>query len=132
MGRRLTPPVATTVAAAVLTAVLVFTPLRFTYRSAELRVLLETAQAVIAGLVALLLYGRHRRSALWGDLLAAYALFLFGITNLFFALLPAVAEPTSGGTLDRFNTWAPLVARMVGAVALAVAALAPRRWSRLR
>jgi len=119
-------------AAAVLTTVLVFTPLRFAYRSAELRVLLETAQAVIAALVALLLYGRHRRSVLWGDLLAAYALFIFGITNLFFALLPALAEPTAGGTLDRFNTWAPLVARTVGAVALATAALAPGRWSRLR
>ncbi len=125
-------PAATAVAAAVLTAALVFTPLGFTYRSPELRVSLETAQAVIAALVALLLYGRSRRSGLWGDLLAAYALFLFAATSLFFVLLPLLADPSPGGNLDRFDTWAPLFARMVGAGALAWAALAPVRWVHLR
>ena len=132
MSRRYRVSVATAVAAALLTAVLVFTPLRFAYRSAELRVSLETAQAVIAALVALLLYGRYRRTALFGDLLSAYALALFCSTSLFFALLPALADPDPGGRLDRFDTWAPLLARGVGAAALAWAAVGPRRWLRLR
>jgi len=123
--------VATAVGASVITVLLVLTPLRFSYRSPELRILIETAEAVIAGLVALLLYGRHRRSGLRGDLLAAYAFFVFAAANLFFALLPALGTPTPGGTLDRFGTWAPLAARTVGAAALAAAALAPRRWTRV-
>ena len=125
-------PAATALAATALTAVLVLTPLRFTYRSPELRASLETAQAVIAALVALLLYGRYRRGDLWGDLLAAYALFLFAATSICFVLLPLLADPAPGGTLDRFDTWAPLFARMVGAAALAGAALAPLRWAHLR
>ena len=110
-------PAATAVVAAALTAVLVFTPLRFTVRSIELRVSLETAQALIAGLAALLLYGRYRRRGLWGDLLSAYALGLFSATSLLLVLLPALARPDPGGRLDRFDTWAPLLARTVGAVA---------------
>ncbi len=125
-------PAATAVVAAALTAVLVFTPLRFTVRSIELRVSLETAQALIAGLAALLLYGRYRRRGLWGDLLSAYALGLFSATSLLLVLLPALARPDPGGRLDRFDTWAPLLARTVGAVALAAAAVARPRWSSLR
>jgi signal transduction histidine kinase len=132
MSGRYRISVATTAAATVLTAVLVFTPLRFTYRSAELRVSLETAQAVIAALVALLLYGRYRRTGRLGDLLSTYALALFCATSLFFALLPALADPNPGGNLDRFDTWAPLLARGIGAAALAWAAVGPRRWFRLR
>lgn len=132
MSRRYRISVGTAAAAALLTAVLAFTPLRFTYRSAELRVSLETAQAVIAALVALLLYGRYRRTGLLGDLLSTYALALFCSTSLFFALLPALADPTPGGKLDRFDTWAPLLARGVGAAALAWAAVGSRRWFRRR
>ena len=125
-------PAVTAVGAALLTGLLVFTPLRFAYRSPELRVSLETAQALIAALGALLLYGRHRRSGLWGDFLAAYALLLFSATSLVFVLIPALMEANPGGTLDRFDTRAPLIARSLAAAALTWAALARRRWYRIR
>lgn len=101
MSRRYRISVATATAATLLTAVLVFTPLRFTYRSAELRVSLETVQAVIAALVALLLYGRYRRTGLLGDLLSTYALALFCSTSLFFSLLPALAAVVTSSTPTR-------------------------------
>ena len=123
---------ATVVAAAVLTALLIFTPLRFTYRSLELRVSLETAQAVIAVLVALLLYGRHLRTGLWSDFLAAYALALSGLTTIVLVLSPLLLEPSPDGTFDSFQTWAPLLARTVGAGALAWASFTSRRWLRVR
>jgi signal transduction histidine kinase len=118
--------------AVVLTALPVFTHFRFFYRSEALRVFLETIQAVVAVLVALLLYGRYRRSALCGDLLAAYGLFVLGSANVFVALLPVYGVLPPRRSFDGFSTWVPLVARILGALALAGAALLPRRWLRLR
>src|ERR687892_563534 len=98
-------PVATAGVAEGPPALLVPPPLRVTVPRAELRVSLETAQALIAGLAALLLYGRYRRRGLWGDLLSVYALGLFSATSVLLVLLPALARPDPGGRLDRFDTW---------------------------
>jgi signal transduction histidine kinase len=98
--------------------------LRLRYVSSELRVALEMAQTLIALLATHLLYGRFRRTRLLGDLLLAYGMGLFGAANLFFVIVPIVH---SAGGLLVYQTWAPLLVRLVGAVPIVVAA-----WSRPR
>ena len=97
---------------------------RFTFVSSELRVALEMTQALIALLATHLLYGRFRRTQLAGDLLLAFGLGLYGAANLFFVVV-TVAGASDG--LLVYQTWTPLLIRLLGALAIAYSAWGPAR-----
>lgn len=105
-------------AAIVTLAEFVLPDLRLNYVNPELRVALETAQTLIALLVTHLMYGRFRRTRLLSDLMLAYGMGLVAAANLFFVIAP-VARSADGVLV--YETWAPLVTRMVGAVSIAYA-----------
>jgi signal transduction histidine kinase len=102
--------------------------LHFAYRLPELHIALETAEAIIASVAAHLVAGRFARRGRLDDLLLAYALGVFALTNLAFGAAPAalVAGPA------RFATWAAIAGRVVGTIALCAAAFVPARQVRLR
>lgn len=103
------------------TAVVALVPgLHFGYRSESAHLVLETGDAAIASIVALLLYGRFRRSRSLADLLLAYAMALLATASIGFVTIPVLsgAQPD-----DVIRTWAPLVIRMLGAVLFAAAGL---------
>lgn len=104
-----------------MTLVVAFTPsLHFAYRSEPAHLVFETADAAIAGAVALLLYGRFRRSQSLADLLLGYAMAMLCVAAVGFVTIPVLAgaDPT-----DTVRTWAPLAIRVSGAVLFAAAAL---------
>ena len=105
--------------AGVTLAIAVVPAIEFTYRRPSLHVALETAAMLIALLVAFLFYGRFQRSRAASDLLLVCALASTAGAN-FLATIAAVA-----GSSSRFDTWAPLGGRLVGAVLFATAAFAP-------
>ena len=106
------------VGALVTFGVLVVPPLRFAYRSTAGHLVLETAVTLVAGLVALLLYGRYRRSGLLGELLMVYAMALLAVTALVFVTLPGLLGEEAGVTA---SSWAALVVRAAGALLLLAA-----------
>lgn len=105
----------------VTVAIAAGTDLRAVAESSELRVGLQTAQALIAAFAAYLLYGRFRRSYLVGDLLLVYALGLLAATSIFLAVLPS----GDSGASPAFRTWAALALRVLATGAVAAAAIAP-------
>ena len=106
-------------------AVALIPTLRFAYRSPEGHLVLETAISLVGGLVALLLYGRYRRTAAVTDLLLMYSMLLLALSALVLVALPAVVGAQVG---QAATSWAALVVRFVAAVLLAVAALvSPQR-----
>lgn len=114
---------------AVATALITFIPgLQFAYRQHDLHIGFETAAALIGLLATFLLFGRFRRSRRLEDLDLFFALALFAFSNLFLAALPAML---TGAPPGAFPTWAALVGRLLGTMALAAAAFAPRRWLRV-
>lgn len=122
-------PVHLTVAAAVvggvLTAVVTLVPLiPLAFRSLPGHLVLETVDACVASLVALLLYGRFRRSRALQELLLVDAMVLLAVAGISFATLPAVAGETRPAVL---TTWAPLVVRVLGGAVFAAAALSAGR-----
>jgi signal transduction histidine kinase len=122
--RRLSPVALTTlvtVLAAVATAALTFMPvLRFAYQASAVHVMLETVSSLIAMLVALLVYGRFRRSSRRDELLLICSMAVVAAANLVLAAIPA-ALSLSGP--DVGATWAPLATRVVATLLLAAAAL---------
>ena len=95
---------------------------RFAHRSSSLHVALETASALIAALAAYLVYGRVRRRCSLNDLALVAGLVVFAIANLFLSALPAAFSDDERGA---FSTWAPLIARLLGAAIFATSALLP-------
>lgn len=124
--------VATAVVSAAVTVVFATTSLEFAVVRPELRVALETAQAIVALLTALLLYGRSSRSGTVGDLALVAGLFLLGTTNLFYATVLGIAPTLNDETFGRFQVWYPLVMRLMAAILLAWAALGETRHHHLR
>jgi signal transduction histidine kinase len=106
---------------AITVAVIVVPELRFAYRNDEAHVAIETAAFLVPALAALMFGGRAVRSQSATDLLLACSLTLLAATNLFFSVLPAVAEEDPEG----FATWAPAMGRLAGAIGFAGAALLP-------
>ncbi|HSH61362.1 MAG TPA: sensor histidine kinase [Acidimicrobiales bacterium] len=96
----------------------VFPQFRLAVVNPELRVALESAQTLIAVLVTHLLYGRFRRSRLLTDFMLAYGTGMLAAANLFFVIGP-VARPGDGVFV--YETWAPLLTRLVGAISIAYA-----------
>lgn len=137
MGGRFSPivvwPVAIALAGTVLTVTVAFTDLQFAVRSAEGRIFLETAQMIIAALVAYLVFGRLGRTGRYRDLLIAVAFAIFALTSLLFIGIRLGGALEDGSQLERVAIWAPLLARVAGTVLLAVAALmGPGRRTRRR
>jgi signal transduction histidine kinase len=89
-----------------------------------MHLVIETGEGLTALLIAYLLYGRFRLTRLDRDALLVYAFTVFGLANLFLSALPAVV---SAGETEAFSTWAPVFARLLATVALAVATVVPRR-----
>ncbi len=97
--------------------------LRFAYRSEAGHLVIETTVALVGALVAFLLYGRFRRSHALQELLLVHSMAVLAITALFLVTIPIVA---GASTSSAVTTWAPLVARLCGAVLLVCAAFVPR------
>ena len=93
------------------------------YRSESAHVAVETTAALAALLVAYLVWGRFRQRRRSSDLLVVAAFAFLGVSNFFFAALPAalpsVVAPGS------FSTWAPLCASLLGTLVLATSAFVP-------
>ena len=107
----------------ITTVVVVAVPaLRLAYRSSGAHLVLETTVTLVGFLVALLLFGRYRRSAALSDLLLVYALVLLSATALVFVTIPVVAGEEAGATAA---SWAALVVRLLGALLILAAAVAP-------
>ena len=84
------------VCAALTLAVVTVPQLRFAYRAPALHVVLETASAVVALLVAFLVHGRFRQSARAQDLLLALGLLVVAVANLALTALPSAVSPQRG------------------------------------
>ena len=112
------------VLAIVLTAAAAGRALHFVYANASLHVAIETANGIIALFAFLLVTGRLRRGVVLSDLALAVALALLALTNLIFSTIPAAA---SSDRPSVFAAWSPLLGRLVGGVALVVAAFARAR-----
>ena len=102
--------------------VLVVPSLRFAYRSRGTHLVLETIVTLAAALVALLVYGRYRRSGGLSELLLVYAMALLSLTALFLVTLPALVAEESGRAA---SSWAALVVRSVAGLLVAAASLVP-------
>jgi signal transduction histidine kinase len=120
------PPVVLTCGAAVIGIVftglvLAIHGLRFAYRSPDGHLAMENLDASIAALVAVLFYGRYRRSAAVRDLLVSVAFALSSACGFMLVIVPAV-------TTDRaiaWTSWIPLVVRLFAAGLIATAATRP-------
>jgi len=109
----------------VVTLLVALSPsLRFAYRSQDGRLALETVAALVAGLVAVLFYGRFRRSGSVQALLLVFSMGLLGGAAFVLVVLPIVGGAATGGPA---STWAALVVRLLAALLLLAAALLPGR-----
>lgn len=116
--------VASVLTVLVVTAALAGLPfVRYAYRAPGLQIALHTADAVIALVVAYLVYGRYRQTSRVRDLLLASSLTVLATANLPFTALPQALAMQRDSELDQ---WAPLLVRTFGTVLFAAAALTPR------
>ena len=110
-------------AAALFTLLVSVTSLiHFAYRNPALHVAVETSAALISIVAAQLIYGRFRQSYELGDLLLTASLSIFAVANL----LSTIPELT-GAERGVFGTWTSAVARLLGAVLMALSAVVPNR-----
>lgn len=116
--------VAATLAAAGTTAVALDPTVRLAFEGTDVRLALQVATAIIAGLLAYLVFGRFRRRRLVGELALVYALSLLAAKNLFLSAFP---EPDLRQGNLTFQTWVPAWMRVLAALAIAAAALLPDR-----
>ena len=114
--------VAAAVGVASTVAVVGLPYLQFAYRAPALHVSLETANAIIALLVAFLIYGRYREHRRAQELLLLTALCTVAVANLIFTALPSAL--TLGRDAD-ISRWGPLAIRFFGTLVLTAAALTP-------
>jgi signal transduction histidine kinase len=96
--------------------------LRFAYRAPGLQVVLETAEACVALLVAYLVGGRFREHRSLQELLLTCGLVVLAVTNLLLSAVPVALLLGSG---EDFSRWAPLTVRLLGTALVAASALAP-------
>jgi signal transduction histidine kinase len=107
----------------VLTLMVTATGLHFAYRRPVMRAGIETAEALVALLIAYLVIGRLRRTRTFDDLVTAVALAVLAGGALFGAI-PAL---TLEGRADPVVSWIGVGAKLLGALLFAAAAFAPRR-----
>ena len=122
---RLTPQrltlTVTAFALAVTLLVVVVPQLRFAYRAPALHVVLETAEACVALVVAYLVGGRFREHRRLQEILLTCGLLVLAAANLFLSALP-IALLSQDEELSR---WAPLGVRLLGTMLIGAAALVP-------
>src|SRR4051812_11791290 len=111
----------TAVAVVATVAVTALPFLRFAYRAPAVHVMLETANALIALVVAYLVYGRFAYSRRLQELLLILAMCTVAIANLVLTALPSAFA--SGVHQERYH-WAALGIRLIGTVLLVSAAFA--------
>ncbi|WP_427890019.1 sensor histidine kinase [Kribbella sp. GL6] len=96
------------------------------YQSPAAHLVLETANACVALLLAFLVYGRFRRTNTWQDLLLLQGLVVLGTAN---ALLSITLVK---GSVGQFGSWLPPSLRILGTLLIATSALVPAREARRR
>ena len=94
-------------------------PGRFTSQNPSLHVALDVVEGMIAMLIAYLMVARIRDRGLVSDVLSLYGLAVLGLSKLVLIGIPTV----SAGTRGDLELWAAPAGRVVGSVALALAAL---------
>src|SRR4051794_13640914 len=113
---------------AVCTAVIAWSPFAtFGFRSPSLHLVLDTADACVALLVAYLVHARFLRRHRWQDALLAQGLVLLAVASSGLGRALTSLPDVRAGTLD---VWLPLAARVGGATLIMVAALADGRPAR--
>lgn len=97
-----------------------------------LRVVIDTSVAIIGSLVAVLVYGRFRRSGDPSDLAIACAVALLAWVHTLFGTVPDLISPDSvgNGISERYEVWGTLVTRIMAACFLIAAARASGRRDR--
>ena len=119
-----TAVVATATASAVATVAFALIPrLSFRYRWQAENLALETAASLIALLACFLVFGRLRRLTRLNELMLAWALAVFSLSNLMLVTVPIVANWAP----DYLTVWAAPAARLVGAMPFVLAAFVPNR-----
>ncbi len=109
----------------IVTALILWSPyLRSGFRSPSLHLMLDTADACIALLVAYLVHARFVRRRYWQDRFLAQGLVLLAVANFGLSSLAARLPGVQAGTLD---IWLPLTVRLAGALCIVVAALTAGR-----
>jgi hypothetical protein len=109
----------------VVTALILWSPyLKSGFRSPSLHVMLDTADACIALLVAYLVHARFVRRRYWQDRFLAQGLVLLAVASFGLSSLAGRLPGVQAGTLD---IWLPLTVRVAGALCILVAALAEGR-----
>lgn len=109
---------------AVVTLVVVFVPtVHFTYRSARAHLILENFDTSITAAVAILFYGRHRRSSSSRDLLVSAAFAVLTTSGVVLALSPTNRSEAAA----LWTVWVPLTTRLLAAGLVALAAADPTR-----
>jgi signal transduction histidine kinase len=123
MDRRLGSPVLLTAAfAGIATLLIALAPgVEFAYWSPSLHVTIDTAAAIVSGLVAYLIAARYGRSARLTDLWLLGGLGILATTNLIFSTVPALA---GGADATPFMSLR-VAGRLIGAMAFTVAAFVP-------
>ena len=96
------------------------TVVRFAYANASLHVIVETAAALIGGLVAYLCVGRYRHSRHPGDLLVGAGLGLLTLANVALVVVPVIP---AGAHRDHLAAWSVLAVRTVAAGLLVAASV---------
>jgi hypothetical protein len=109
-------------AVTVTVAVTVLPFVRFAYRAPALHVALETGNALIALLVAFVVYGRYRQRQRLQELLMVLALCTAAVANLVLTALPTALSMDAAQEGSR---WAGLIIRFLASVLFTAAALAP-------
>ena len=108
-----------------VTALILWSPyLTSGVRSPSLHLMLDTADACIALLVAYLVHARFVRRRHWQDRFLTQGLVLLAVAGLGLSSLVSRLPGVQAGTLD---VWLPLTMRVAGAVCIVVASLAGRR-----
>ena len=94
------------------------------HRAAALRAILETSIALVGSLVAILAFGRFRRSGSVGDLAILCGVALLAWVHTLFGTVPDLISPYSigNGVSERVELWGTVVVRTVAAGFLLIAA----------
>jgi signal transduction histidine kinase len=92
----------------------------------RLLLVLRACEAIVPLLVAYVLWQRYTVTGTWRDLLLVAAMLLFGAGTLLFVVVPRLG----GGHMGALPAWSAMVSRLLGAGALAAAALAPTERAR--
>src|SRR4051794_33207495 len=102
--------VVTVVAILATVAVTALPFVRFAYRAPAVHVMLETGNAIIALVVAYLVYGRFAQNRRLPELLLVLAMCTVALANLALTALPSAVAVGDGA---EFSRWAALAIRLI-------------------